>query len=62
MFVKPIKIELITSDDSKVVISLHPSQKWELTTKDSYFIVSRKNIMLFLTEEEFHKSFQEKRP
>lgn len=47
MFVKPTKIELITSDDSKVVISLHPSQKMGINKKRFLFYSITKEYYAF---------------
>lgn len=61
MLVRPKAVSLLASEDTKIVVSLHPRQKWVLDKKDSLYIVSRKNIMFCLEQPEFNKYFQEKK-
>ena len=55
MFVHPKSIQLLSSEDKKLTISLHPKQRWELTGREDTYVVSRKNVMLCLSKEEFER-------
>lgn len=57
MIVHPKNIQLLSSEDKKLTISLHPKQRWELTEKEDTYVVSRKNVMLYLSKEEFELNF-----
>lgn len=58
MTVHPKTIQLLASDDKKLTISLHPKQRWEALQREEMYIVSRKNIMLCLSKEEYETYFQ----
>lgn len=57
MIVHPKNIQLLSSEDKKLTISLHPNQRWELTEKEDSYVVSRKNVMLCLSKKEFELNF-----
>lgn len=61
MIVHPKSIQLLSSENKKLTISLHPNQRWKLLQKDDTFVVSRKNTMLCLSKEEFDKYFLSKK-
>lgn len=59
MIVRPRRFTMLHILDWKFIINLDPRQKWECEVSDGKYRVSRDNVTLNFSKEEFEENFRE---
>lgn len=56
---RPRKLAMLKTENWKLVITLDPRQRWEVTVSNNKYNVTRDNVTLNFSEKEFRKYFYE---